>query len=368
MRRLAFLLALSLAGCGTKASSTTGHDGGAAATGATTGNGGAAATGATTGTATGPGTTGATGPGATTGTSTGSGTPDSVTLLVEPGAGITPLVNAIKGAKTSVHMTMYLLTSDTVINALISQKQAGKEVKVVLNAQFPTGGNQNSQVYTQLLNAGVSVVYAPSQFTYTHEKCVVIDKKEAWIMTMNATNSSPGNREYLAIDDNAADVAEAEAIFEADYAHTAITPTGDLVVAPNNAEQAVLALVNSAQQSILIEGEEFSDSYITNAAAAKASAGIPVHVVLSNLTPTAAGMTTISTLKSHGAKVVVVANPYIHAKAVVVDGKNAYVGSANLTYNSLSSNRELGIITSIASVVSTLNTTISGDFAAGTPQ
>ena len=62
------------------------------------------------------------------------------------------------------------------------------------------------------------------------------------------------------------------------------------------------------------------------------------------------------------------ANPYVHAKAIVVDGSTAYVGSANLTYNSLASNRELGIITSVSQAVTTLSSTIGGDFANGTPQ
>ena len=367
MRRIGPLLILSVLGC--SPASTTGSSAGGSASGPSgpgaTGSGGGDAVTATTATGT---TTGAVTTGATM-TTSGSGTPSGIQVLVEPSAGIQPLVNAIAGAKTSVHMTMYLLTSTTVMNALIAAHQAQREVKVVLNQQFPSGTNQNAAAFSKLQAAGVSVVYAPSNFTYTHEKCVIIDGTTAWIMTMNATvSSSTSNREYLAIDTYGADVAEAESIFQADYAHSSISPSGDLVVAPTNAEPKMVSLIKSAQQSIYVEQEELSDSYVVQALTGRADSGVAVDVVLSNITPTAAGSQALATLKAHHVKVVVLANPYVHAKAIVVDGTTAFVGSANLTYNSLASNRELGIITSVSQAVSTVSTTIAGDFANGTPQ
>ena len=83
--------------------------------------------------------------------------------------------------------------------------------------------------------AGVEVVWAPSRFTYTHEKAVIIDGTSAWIMTMNVTFSSPtANREYLALDTDPDDVAEAEAIFQADFANAGRQPDGQ---APRRADQ-----------------------------------------------------------------------------------------------------------------------------------
>jgi cardiolipin synthase len=37
-------------------------------------------------------------------------------------------------------------------------------------------------------------------------------------------------------------------------------------------------------------------------------------------------------------------SPYIHAKMFLVDGQRAFVGSVNVSDNSLNNNRELGII------------------------
>jgi hypothetical protein len=56
---------------------------------------------------------------------------------------------------------------------------------------------------------------------------------------------------------------------------------------------------------------------------------------------------------------------YIHAKAIDVDGARSFVGSENFSTASLEYNRELGIITSSASVVGPLTTTLFGDALGG---
>jgi phosphatidylserine/phosphatidylglycerophosphate/cardiolipin synthase-like enzyme len=295
---------------------------------------------------------------------------NDISIIVEPSDKAAALVSAISGAKTSVHMTMYLLSSYKVINALIAQHQAGHEVKVLLNKTFPPNSGSNNSVFSQLQTAGVSVAWAPATFTYTHEKCVIIDGSTAWIMTMNATDSSAtGNREFLAVDTDPEDVQEAETIFEKDFAGTPPTSvSGKLVVAPTplNARTRMLQVLNSAKTSIDLEGEELSDTYIVNALASSHSSGIAVRVVLSDGTLTTAQQTAVTKLKAAGVPVVSVSSPYIHAKAFVVDGSTAYVGSANFTAESLDHNRELGIITTATSEVTKIANTIAGDFAKGT--
>jgi len=54
---------------------------------------------------------------------------------------------------------------------------------------------------------------------------------------------------------------------------------------------------------------------------------------------------------------------YIHAKAIVVDGRRAFVGSQNLSAASLDDNRELGIIVADGGVIGTLEDTFREDWA-----
>jgi phosphatidylserine/phosphatidylglycerophosphate/cardiolipin synthase-like enzyme len=292
----------------------------------------------------------------------------AVQIIVEPSDNAQGLVTAMKLATTSIHMTMYLLSSDTVINALIAQHKAGLDVRVVLNQNFPDTTSSNADVFTQLQNAGVGVVWAPSSFTYTHEKAVILDGATAWIMTMNLTYSSPtSNREYLAIDTDADDVAEADSIFEADYANTTATPTGKLLVAPINARDGMLPVIANAQSTLDVEAEEMSDQAIVTAIIAAHDRGVAVRMILSDDTPTSAQASAVQSLEQDGVDVRMLSDPYVHAKTFVADGVLAYVGSENFTANSLDSNRELGLVLDTASEIAKIESTIDTDFGAAVP-
>ncbi len=304
-------------------------------------------------------------------------------IIVEPnGKHASELVTAIGAAKQSVYMTMYQIDSTAVIDAIVARKQAGLDVQVILD-----GSSQcksfNTTAYNDFHAASIPVVWSSSSFTYTHEKTVIIDGKTAWIMTMNANTSSPSsNREYLAIDTDAGDVAEATAVFQADHAMQAVTPTGNLVVAPSNARTKLVELIDGATKTVDVEGEEFSDTSTTgvvNAVVNAARRGVTVHVVIGNSSPNA---TAITLVKTAGGHVVVTgptsgngtsSNPYIHAKAVVVDCSGTscargYVGSENFSGGSLGYNRELGVVFDTTSELAKVKAAIDTDFAAGVPQ
>ena len=327
--------------------------------------------------------------GASTGTDSGGGTitPSSgISIVVEPnGNHASEIVDAIKAAKTSVYMTMYELDNSDVMTALVAQAKV-VDVKVVLDGSTATK-SFNQPAFTALNKAKPgTAVWSSSSFTYTHEKCVIVDGAEAWIMTMNLTQSAPDDdREYLALDKQAADVAEATAIFKADFAGTAITPTGNLVVADTNARASLVALIGTATASLDLELEEFSDldkNGIVDAIVAALKNKVAVKIVVANNTPPSDQPTAISDVKAAGATVVqyggtssstTSSNPYVAAKTILVDCKtgtckSGYVGSENMTANSLGYNRELGVIFSDASELAKIYTTVTSDYGKGTPQ
>lgn len=299
------------------------------------------------------------------------GPPDPVShdvrIIVEPSDDGAMLVAAIDGATTSVHMTMYLLTDQDVIDALVRAHARGCDVRVILNQSFPSGFVDNSDSFTQLAAAGIQVHWAPSRFSLTHEKCVILDAREAWIMTMNATTSSPtSNREYLAVDHEPVDVRDAEAIFEADFADQDVPSYGGpLLVSPINVQARFFDLLQHATTSIDLEGEELSDSNVVNALVGAHGRGVTVRILLEGGSLTSAQQAAVTNLTNAGIPVRQLTNPDIHAKAIVVDGTLAYVGSINFTTASITRNRELGLITDDPTAVSTVATTIAADFAAG---
>ena len=70
-------------------------------------------------------------------------------------------------------------------------------------------------------------------------------------------------------------------------------------------------------------------------------------------------------LARSGVEVRIVNDLYIHAKAILVDAATLWVGSQNLTANSLDNNRELGIFVDDQHSVSRAIRTFESDFAAG---
>jgi phosphatidylserine/phosphatidylglycerophosphate/cardiolipin synthase-like enzyme len=300
-------------------------------------------------------------------------TSQNVTIQVQPGDSGKAIEAAIRAAKTSVHMTMYLLTDTSIIDALGDLKDAGKDVKVVLNKTFPPDGGDNGPAFTKLTARGVSVVYAPAAYTFTHAKVVVIDSKEALIMTMNLTQTSAtSNREYIATDSDPDDVADCEELFKADFAGNAVTTNGKLIVSPLNAQPVgprdrIKALIASAKTSVDVEVQSLSDSNLTSAIVQAYQQKLAVRVVLSgDPGQTPAELASIQTLKQAGVPLKGVTTPYIHAKAIVVDGTTVFVGSQNFTPTALFDNREVGVVAASATEAKKVDDVIAKDFASGT--
>ena len=124
-----------------------------------------------------------------------------------------------------------------------------------------------------------------------------------------------------------------------------------------NSRERQLALINSAQKTLIVYNEEMKDPEILNAlAAAAATRGVDVRVIMSTGFGYPNGQAVplvdknFDFLTKYGVKVRVFDKDspngeiYIHAKAIVADGTNAFMGSENFGYSSMNFNRELGLM------------------------
>jgi phosphatidylserine/phosphatidylglycerophosphate/cardiolipin synthase-like enzyme len=75
----------------------------------------------------------------------------------------------------------------------------------------------------------------------------------------------------------------------------------------------------------------------------------------------------VGKLVRYGAELHTLASPYIHAKLIMVDGKQAFIGSQNYTSTSLDQNREVGVVISGPSNLERLRRVFDRDFASGIP-
>lgn len=305
--------------------------------------------------------------------------PTSLTLFETPRDGPAPIVNAIQGATRAVDVEVYELTDAGVINALIAEQQAGKPVRVILNAKFPTGGNQNAATFQKLQNAGVAVKWSSSTFRFTHEKAIIIDAGQAsqrvLIMTMNLSPSYLGEPDpgglgpslnFGLVDPSPSDIAQVEGMFNADWNNQAYSaPAGtDLVISPINSRVVLLQQIQGATRSLHFFAQEFEDTGIVNAVVAAAQRGVEVRGLVAN--NIAGNQPNADKVKAAGGQVRFLTNPYQHSKSVIADGAQVYIGSINFTATSMDQNRELGILTKQADIASQMETEFAKFWNQGT--
>jgi phosphatidylserine/phosphatidylglycerophosphate/cardiolipin synthase-like enzyme len=283
---------------------------------------------------------------------------------------MTPIYNFMSSARLSLDMTMYELSDPAAEQILIADHDKGVQVKVLLDRDY-SGGSVNEAAYSTLSAAGVPVAWANDSEIF-HQKTITVDGAESAIMTGNLTSQYYATtRDFVVMDSQAADVAAIESVFASDWsgAVPSAGPMGaDLVWSPGSEPQLV-ALIGSAQRSVVVENEEMDSSAIESALEADAMRGVTVTVIM---TSDSDWDSAFSQLESAGVHVVLYADTssalYIHAKVIDVDDATAFVGSENFSTASLDYNRELGVITSSPAVVGPLNSTLSGDTSNGQQQ
>jgi len=284
-------------------------------------------------------------------------------LFVQPGAGHTPIIDVINSAQSEILVEVYLFSDKETITALEQAKVRGISVKVMLE-QHPFGGSgSNQNVSTELSSVGIQTQWTNPAFALTHEKVIIIDGKAVCILNQNLTTAAfTKNREYDVCDENSEDVSEAKNIFNSDWERKSFSPVAaNLVVSPDNSRGKLTALINSAQKSLDLEIEVLEDDKIVGLLAEKAKT-IPVRIII----PPKRSISLNRTVE--GAQMKTLNSPYIHAKLLIADGERAYVGSINLSSQSLDKNRELGIIISQPDLVESLNKSFRADFeSAATP-
>lgn len=264
-------------------------------------------------------------------------------------------INAIKNAQHTLHMTMYHLTDKEVIDALVSRVgDKSLDMRVIVDGKL-TGGYKKA--FDSIKEAGVNIRASSSFFTITHAKAMVLDGQSVFITAINMTNTARTSRDFgiVTSDENA--IAETEKVFEADWQNAqssgGTTPSledPNLAWSPNNSDQQLVKLVDTASQTLDIEVENLGSDDILAAFARAASRGVNVRLIVPECVLGNGLFNYQFFAKLPGVNIHVEPNgnsmeqPYMHSKMMVADGKYIYVGSINYSFNSTMKARELGAI------------------------
>ena len=297
----------------------------------------------------------------------------TLTLVTEPQAGMAPVLALIRSATRSLDLVMYEFQDREIGDALVAAQARGVAVRVLVDhGYYGAPDAMNDAAYAYLQAAGVPVKWTPVSFALTHQKTLVADGSRALIMTFNFTpRYYATSRDFAVLDSDPTDVAAIGSAFDADWTGSGAATTAaigsDLVWSPGSRGDMLLAIA-AAKKTLDVYNEEMQDPQVTAALVDAAKRGVAVRVVMTYETIDKAAFAQLAAggvaMRTFGGGKHTL---YIHAKMIVADGREAFLGSENFSATSLEKNRELGLFVSDPGIVASLESTFAGDFAAARP-
>lgn len=319
--------------------------------------------------------------------------------FIEPDAGRDPLITAFNQATTSLDVYVFIFilpADDLILNALSSAVSRNVTVRALLE---PCPGEGSSctppnpeavQACDLLTRAGVTVKWANRAFTKTHAKTTLVDSAAALVTTINLEPSSfTVRRDYGVQTADLGVVENFSRAFNQDWQNDTDNPvilnencslpppiTGDgtaqvyesLVITPDNARNVLIGtaaapgFIRQAQSTLQIQMEKIDTQTSHGVIPALRDAvqrGVDVKVLLKGGSGSAAMAAAVI---GAGAQAQCRAN--LHAKLMIADGQRVFLGSQNLTNDSLDLRREIGWITTDSAALQRFGSTFNLDWAA----
>lgn len=289
---------------------------------------------------------------------------NNVKIFIEPEDSRSKIIEEIKNAKNTIDLEIYLFSDEQILNTIIDAKKRGVNIRVILEEEPYQGYSSNNNIKNKLSLYGISTKWDNRVYQFTHSKFFIIDKKTAIIMNLNLTKSSfTKNREFAVITTDKETVSEISRVFKADWERKPYKEKNNsLVVSPENSRKKIENLLLSAQSEILIYAEGIDDPSFKQILKQKASSGVLVYCLVADPSIMSINQVLLDELKKSGIKIAYLLSPFIHAKALVIDRKLAYVGSINFTQNSFDNNREVGVIFSQSDAIQKIVKTFFEDY------
>lgn len=292
-----------------------------------------------------------------------------LTLVTMPDDAASTVLSQISHASKSIDLVIYELSDPAIEQALIEKHTQGVSIRVLLNGGYYGSHTMNASAFRTLSDAGVPVKYTPATFALTHQKTLVTDASTALIMTFNLVPKYyKTGRDFGIIDSDASDVSAIERTFDADWNGTKINAqTGDSLVWSPGAKEVLVGMIDSAKQSLLVYNEEMQDSDVVAALERAADRNVSVSIVMTDANNWHAAFTDLTAHGVHIRTYAPKASRYIHAKMILTDGSEAFLGSENFSTNSLDRNRELGLLIANPAILQALETTFAADSSVASP-
>jgi cardiolipin synthase len=254
-------------------------------------------------------------------------------LIVQPEAGVEPVVRAIKSARKKIDVLIFRFDRPEIEKALGDAVLRGVTVRAMIAHTNRGGESRLRKLEQRLLAAGLIVSRSADDLARYHAKVMIADSV-LYLFGFNFTRQDiDRSRSFAIATTNAKAVGEAARLFEADVTRQPFTPgRSNLVVSPENARAMLGTFIAGAKRELAIYDAKIQDPAMIKLLKDRAAKGVTIRVIgsMKGRDPNIAERK-LSTLR-------------LHVRAIVRDRTHAFVGSQSLRKDELEKRREVGLI------------------------
>lgn len=254
-------------------------------------------------------------------------------LIIQPEAGVVPIVQAIKTARKSIDVFIFRFDRDDVEKALEAAVQRGVAVRALIAHTNRGGEGRLRKLEQRLLAAGVLVSRSADDLLRYHAKYMIADQT-LHLLGFNFTKlDMDKSRSFAVSTRDHRSVQEAVKLFEADLARQPYVPSkSNLVVSPENSRDMLAGFIKGARKELAIYDAKVYDPAMVKLLRERVDKGVKVRV--------------LGAIKGKdgGVEARKLGNMRLHVRAIVRDGTRAFVGSQSLRKDELENRREVGLI------------------------
>jgi phosphatidylserine/phosphatidylglycerophosphate/cardiolipin synthase-like enzyme len=276
-----------------------------------------------------------------------------VKLITQPEAGEAPILTAVRRAKKTIDIVIFRFDLEKLEEALGAAVTRGVAVRALIAHTNRGGENTLRKLEQRLLAEGVTVCRTDDDLVRYHGKLLTVDRRRTYILGFNYTKQDIASRSFGVQVGSNQIVKEVLRLFESDANRTDYTPRNrDLVISPENARGKLERFLRRARRTLDIYDPQISDDQILELLKSKADRGVEIRI-LGDLEK-----------KWHGAGFDAREFPgkRLHVRAIVRDGRRAFVGSQSLRKLELDERREVGLIIRDRAVVRAIEKTFKRDW------
>jgi len=261
-------------------------------------------------------------------------------LIIQPDAGVTPVVTAIKSAKRTLNVTVFRLDRNEVTRALESAVGRGVNVRALIAHTHSGSDKVLRKLELRLLAAGITVSRTADDLVRYHGKMMIIDERVLHVYGFNFTRLDIAKSRSLGvITKNRKLVQEALKLFKADDTRQTYMPGSDrFLVSPENARERLAKFISSARKQLLIYDPHVSDDAMLRLLKQRINAGVDVRII-----GKVEAKWKVRCERFPGRR--------LHIRAIMRDGRRAFLGSQSLRRLELEKRREIGVIVNDKRVV-----------------